>query len=68
MHTIGGGQKKGKDVLYVKNGITYTVQSQQGASRGGASQMVVVPGAMTGKPTNAMMATTTGIVKGLTTH
>jgi hypothetical protein len=56
-------KKKGKDLLVIKNGVTYKVSA--GA---GKSSPIIVPGALTGKPSNTSVYSTGGLVKGLTTH
>ena len=56
-------KKKGKDLLVIKNGVTYKV-----SAGGGKSSAIIVPGALTGKPSNTSVSTAGGLVKGLTTH
>ncbi len=56
-------KKKGKDLLVIKNGVTYKV-----SAGGGKSSPVIVPGALTGKPSNTSVYSVGGLVKGLTTH
>jgi hypothetical protein len=56
-------KKKGKDLLVIKNGVTYKVSSVAGKS-----SPIIVPGALTGKPSNTSVYSTGGLVKGLTSH
>jgi hypothetical protein len=56
-------KKKGKDLLVIKNGVTYKVSSVALKS-----SPIIVPGALTGKPSNTSVYSTGGLVKGLTTH
>ena len=56
-------KKKGKDLLVIKNGITYKVSAGTGKS-----SPIIVPGALTGKPSNTSVYSTGGLVKGLTTQ
>ena len=56
-------KKKGKDLLVIKNGVTYKV-----SAAAGKTSPVIVPGALTGKPSNTSVYSTGGLVKGLTTH
>ena len=56
-------KKKGKDLLVIKNGVTYKVSSVAGKS-----SPIIVPGALTGKPSNTSVYSTGGLIKGLTTH